>query len=77
MDDWLKSRIGLLLVNAGNKDEKKREGKWTEIIEKNDKYYRRTKWNVEGVAELVYGVCYNSDEKAKMTNGCKWKEQKT
>jgi hypothetical protein len=43
MDDWLKSRIGLLLVNAGNKDEKKREGKWTEIIEKNDKYYRRTK----------------------------------
>jgi hypothetical protein len=43
MDDWLNSRIGLLLVNVGNKDEKKREGKWTEIIEENDRYYRRTK----------------------------------
>jgi hypothetical protein len=25
MDDWLKNWIGLLLVNPGNKDEKKRE----------------------------------------------------
>jgi hypothetical protein len=30
MDDWLKDLIGLLLVNAGNKHEKKLEEKRTE-----------------------------------------------
>ena len=60
MDDWLKNWIDLLLVNPGNKDEKRREGKWTEIIEENQilqyKIKRKTKmkngckWN-ENIVE--------------------------
>jgi hypothetical protein len=43
MEDWLKNWIGLLLVNPGNKDEKKREGKWTEIIEERRQILQRDK----------------------------------
>jgi hypothetical protein len=58
MDDWLKNWVGLLLFNTGN-NEKEREKKGNgQIIEENDKYYKRTKSNVEDV-KLVYGVCYN------------------
>ena len=62
IDDWLKSWIGLLLVNAGNKYEKKREEK-----ENGQKLQKKMTNTTEGQNEMskalqnlctVYATCY-------------------